>query len=135
MADVEKGLETLPRTCKHRQKGTDPARVAELLSKGLSHAQAAKICGVSRQAVDSLAKRHGLDPEAVAHFRKHKGAIMDAMQARLIGSITDTDIAKMAPRDRVLAFGVLFDKSRLEKGESTSNISLFSRAVMAACED
>jgi hypothetical protein len=41
----------------------------------------------------------------------------------------------MAPRDRVLAFGVIFDKTRLEKGESTSNISLFSRAVIQACQD
>lgn len=135
MKSNEKNQEVLPDTRKNRAKGVDPAKVAELLAKGCSHGQVAKICGVSRQAISSLVKNHALDPEAVAHFRKHKGAIMDAMQARLIGSITDSDVARMPPRDRILAFGILYDKTRLEKGESTSNISLFSRAVIEACSD
>lgn len=137
MSDYEKPTELHgnTRTRKHRPKGTDPAKVGALLAKGCTHGEAAKVLGISRQAVDKLAKRYKLDPEGVQEFRRHKGVILDNMQARLIGSITDEEIAKMAPRDRILAFGVIYDKTRLEKGESTSNLSLFSRAVIAACED
>lgn len=134
--ELESLAENLPKnTRKHRPKGTDPAKVGELLARGMSHREAGQLLGISRQAVDKLVKRYKLDPEGVEEFRKHKGVILDNMQARLIGSISDAEIAKMAPRDRILAFGILYDKTRLEKGESTSNISLFSRTVIAACED
>jgi len=38
-------------------------------------------------------------------------------------SLTEADIKKMSARDRVLAFGILYDKERLERGQSTENIA------------
>ena len=50
-------------------------------------------------------------------------------------NLTEADIKKMSPAQRITAAAILYDKARLERGESTQNVSLFSRIVAAACED
>ena len=42
------------------------------------------------------------------------------------------DIEKASLRDKVIAAGVLFDKERLERGQSTSNQSMFFHVVAEA---
>jgi hypothetical protein len=109
--------------------------VAELLAKGCTHGQIAKVCGCSRQAVGYLAKHHGLGD--VEHFREHRGALLAAKQAQLLEhGLTPEKMAKMSPRDAAISFGVLFDKERLETGKSTQNMAhSFAKLVEESCRE
>jgi hypothetical protein len=50
-----------------------------------------------------------------------------------LSKITDTDIEKAGLRDKVVAFGILMDKERLENGLSTQNHAvIMASAVMEA---
>lgn len=50
---------------------------------------------------------------------------MDCLQA-----LTAEDIKKASPRDKAIIFGTLYDKERLERGQSTVNLaSIYSRAL------
>ena len=51
---------------------------------------------------------------------------------RLLSAISDTDIKKASLRDKVIAAGILFDKERLERGQSTSNVSVLFQVAEEA---
>ncbi len=127
--------ENLPDTTKHRAKGIDWVEVLNLKQKGLSHAQIAKITDCSRQNIDYLVKHHGQGLAVVETFKKNRADLLASKQSQLLTALTPEKIDKMAGRDLVVSLGILQDKERLERGQATSNLSLFSRIVIAACED
>ena len=49
--------------------------------------------------------------------------------------VADTSVSVGAAVDLVVSLGILQDKERLEKDQSTNNISMFAQIVMAACDD
>jgi hypothetical protein len=127
--------DNLPDTTKHRAKGVDWVEVLNLKQKDLSHAQIAKIMDCSRQNVDYLVKQYGQELAVVETFKKNRGDLLAAKQSQLLTALTPEKIDKMAGRDLVVSLGILQDKERLEKNQSTNNVSMFARIVMAACED
>lgn len=129
-ADIE------PSPTRNRRPGkVNLELVAELLAKGCTHGQVAKVAGCSRQAISFLAKHHGLGE--VKHFREYRGALLAAKQAQLLEhGLTPEKMAKMSPRDAAISFGVLFDKERLETGKSTQNMAhSFARLVEESCRE
>jgi hypothetical protein len=46
------------------------------------------------------------------------------VQRRLLNNISQADIKKSGLRDKVVAVGILYDKERLERGQSTENVSI-----------
>ncbi len=64
-------------------------------------------------------------------FKKSRSDIMALKQANILQSFDSADIKKMQPRDKIVSFGILYDKERLERGFSTSNISMFSHIIEA----
>jgi len=108
--------------------------VVPLREKGLSFAQIGRLLGVSKQAVHQVFDKHGFDAGTVERFRANRGAILADLQRRLLKSMTDAEVKRMAPRDRVVALGICFDKERLETGQSTFNLSSFSALVQRAEE-
>ncbi len=125
----------MPDTTKHRAKGVSWEAVLELKQRGLSHAQIAKIMDCSRQNVDYLVKQYGQELAVVETFKKNRADPLVAKQSQLLTALTPEKIEKMQGRDLVVSLGILQDKERLERGQATSNLSLFSRIVIAACED
>jgi hypothetical protein len=128
------GADNLPSTLHHRTKGISWRKVFELKQRGLSHAQIGKLLGCSHQNITQLVKRYGREFEGLADFKESKGDYLLAKQRQLLDGITPKKIDKMSGKDLAISFGVIFDKHRLETGESTSNLSLFSRIVKEACE-
>ena len=127
--------ESLPDTTKHRAKGVSWEAVLELKQKGLSHAQIGTLLDCSRQNVDYLVKQYGEGLALVESYKKNRGDLLASKQCQLLTALTPEKIDKMAGRDLVVSLGILQDKERLEKNQSTTNVSLFARIVMAACED
>ena len=112
---------TVPRG--RKRDGITLDDVVPLREKGLSFAQIGRLLGVSKQAVHQVFEKHGFDAGTVERFRKDRGVILADLQRRLLKSMTDEAINKMAPRDRMVALGISFDKERLEVGQSSFNLS------------
>ena len=79
--------------------------------------------------------RYITDFEGVNDYRENRSSILADKQRILIKSITDAEVKEMNVRDRVVAFGILYDKERLENGQSTQNVaslhSIADRAIKA----
>jgi DNA-binding Xre family transcriptional regulator len=108
--------------------------VVSMRKRGLSFTEIGKLSGgISKQAVSQLMRRHGVDAGTLEAFKSGKADILHSKQAILLNSITEADVAKMKNvRDKAVAFGILYDKCRLEEGLSTNNVISWSAIVSAS---
>jgi len=105
----------------------------KLENPNLSHKQLGKLNGISSPAVTALFKRHNVDIEQLEQFREHRADLLTLHQERVLSSITAEDLKKASARDKAIVFGTLYDKERLERGQSTSNQSVFFAIVAESC--
>jgi len=99
----------------------DKLRAVELRRGGATYREIAAIQGVSPQAINKQIK--DLLPNADTDtYKKHRADILARLQVRLLGAIDDESIKKMPAASAVLAACQLYDKERLERGQSTSNM-------------
>ena len=117
-------VSNLPAPSKYAPKYTSLQKIIELRDKGLSQSQIAKLVGCSREAICQRLQRNDLQMGPVKEFVSKRAEYLAQMQWRLLDSITDTEIQKMAPDKRIWSFGVIYDKERLETGQSTGNIAV-----------
>ena len=114
-------LTTSPKPLPTAPKNIPIEDLIDLRQRGLSCAQIAKIVGCDKSNVARrLANLDGLN-----RYKKHRGDVFADLQRRLICSIGDADIKRMAPDRRIWGAAVLYDKERLERGQSTENISVY----------
>jgi hypothetical protein len=103
----------------------DIKKAIEMRLKGVSCADIGKLFGCSRQAVHQALKPYvdtdGLDLEV---WKEKRADILASKQATALQALDAEDIKKASPKDKALIFGILYDKERLERGQSTSNVSV-----------
>jgi transcriptional regulator with XRE-family HTH domain len=109
------------------------AEIADLRAKGVSLEKIGRLAGVSKQAISQLIKRNGLDPEDVAVFKRDKSLLLHSKQKLLLDSLTQEEIKKMSGRDKVVSFGIVYDKTRLEDDKSTTNIASYANIDISQC--
>jgi transcriptional regulator with XRE-family HTH domain len=97
--------------------------MVDLKAKGLSLAQIGKMAGISKQGVSQRLKASGLDPGEIGQFKKDKSLILHGKQKMLLDSLTQEEIKKMGGRDKVVSFGIIYDKTRLQDDKSTVNLA------------
>jgi predicted DNA-binding protein YlxM (UPF0122 family) len=106
------------------------------LNPDITQKELAERCNVSRQAVSQMLIRYGIDDKCLESFKKSRADIFAGIQETVAASFTPEDIKKASFKDRVVAMGILYDKERLERGESTQNISVrLASAVLDAEQD
>ena len=103
-------------------KKIDVSKALELRLKGMTYRDIAKYFGCKHQSV--WGQLQGLVPENVdlAAYKQHRADILAGKQGEIIKSLTVDDIKKATAYQRVGMFSLLYDKERLERGESTQNI-------------
>jgi hypothetical protein len=118
-----------------RGKGhIDLSKAIELRMKNLSYEEIGAYFGVTRQAAhDKLRPYFGADID-VAAFKGHRADILAAKQAEVLAALDSDKIEKASARDIAIVFGTLYDKERLERGQSTQNASVFFRIIEQACD-
>lgn len=67
-------------------------------------------------------QRYGITHNLIHDYKSNRADIFAGLQHRLLQSITDEDIKKAPIGSRVLAAAQIYDKERLERGESTQNL-------------
>lgn len=96
--------------------------IVAMLESGMSQSDIAREFKVTPSAISLRLKDIGYSKKALAIFRDQKANILEWHQDRLLSSVTDAEIKKMAPRDRYWAAAVCHDKIRLERGQTTENV-------------
>lgn len=103
------------------------------LNPSLSIRELAEINGVSKQAVSQMFQRYGIDEAYLEKFKEHRADLFAGLQDTVLATLTSEDIKGASLKDRTIAFGVLYDKERLERGQSTSNVAtILATAVIEA---
>jgi hypothetical protein len=74
----------------------------------------------------------GTSRDSLQSFQENKADIYDALQYRLLGSLTDEKILKAKPMEIITGAAILEDKSRLVRGQATGiNVTVLMDVVDA----
>jgi hypothetical protein len=138
------------RTRPKQYRKINPDHVRELLDKGVSTKDIAAAEGVSRWGVAKFVERSRSEFEAVDIFKQNRAEIFARIGARNLGlqdalldrlsdegilrSLTPTQIASL-----LFALnsqhGTIYDKERLERGQSTQNHSIMTRMLHGSVDN
>lgn len=88
--------------------------------------------GVAKQSVHeklrAFTEQLG-DPEELRAFQDIEADIQSAVKRRISSKLLTVDLDKASARDLAVTYGVIYDKNRLQTGQSTSNQSVFFHLV------
>lgn len=128
-------------------------RVIELAAVGLNKAEIAKTQGVPTSSIQRFLENYEIqkkDTEAYkfnraelfsytgAKFHRVASSIADELQNDIDNGVTaalEPDQKAKLARDVSVILGVVFDKERLERGQSTQNHSLITKMMGPALKD
>lgn len=127
--------------CKPRK--LDQKRVLDLHARGFSAPEIAQQQGVAHSTVWRFLERMKPEIGAVENFKKNRADVLARIQAksldaqeRIIDTLNEGLVSALTPSQKgslLIALnaqnGTLFDKERLERGESVQNISVLSRLI------
>lgn len=107
-----------------KSSGLTAQAMLKMNLNGISQTQIAKATGVSRQAVQKrlkplLSKIPGY--EQMKDYQMNNADVLDAISAGIAGSLTAKDYKRASLLSRVNSMAALIDRSRLIRGQSTSN--------------
>jgi predicted transcriptional regulator len=118
-----------------RKPKADKKQVADLvLNRGLTQDQAAALTGVAQSRISEIIKEVRTNPDVI-QFSKSKDKIYEGLQVKLINLADDDALKSMLSKRGFTDVGILEDKIRLIRGESTSNISYDARTITASISE
>lgn len=88
-------------------------------NKGLTHAQAAEVLGISRSAVTARLRRIGYTPERVRLYKTHRADILAWLQSQIVQHITPDKLKAASISQLGILLGILYDKERIERNQVT----------------
>ena len=98
----------------------------------MTYQQIAEKYGVSKQCIhaklQNFQEQLG-DPEELRGFQDVEAEIQAAIKRKYSSHLLTADTAKMSPKDAAMVYGIMYDKNRLQTGQSTSNQSVFFHIV------
>jgi len=114
------------RTVKPPRKGTARERIVKIKTDNptLSERQVAELAGCSKSSVHIALERYGIKPERIEDYKSNRADIFAGLQDRIISKLTDMALEKTPAIQLVTAASILYDKERLERGQSTDNQSV-----------
>lgn len=116
-------------------KGIPLESILELRNKNLTLEQIGKIVGCTKQTVSQRLKEYQPTFEKIEHLKKNRADVLTLKQSEILNSLTLSEIQKASPQVKGMLFGILYDKERLERGQSSNNISVLANLVHKAHED
>lgn len=108
-------------------------KISELVAQGIkSPAEIAEKTGVTPQAASQQLSQYIKDVTALDDYKKNRADILADTQRRVLSAMSDSDIKKASGKDKALMYGIFYDKERLERGESTSNMAGIIKVLRVA---
>jgi hypothetical protein len=116
---------TKPRTKSQKTRKLGEKTQAILRIKGehptLNTREIGELAECDHSHVVRVLARYGVEQGLVEKYKRGRADIFAGIQGRILDTITNDDIKKASLQQKVTAAGILYDKERLERGESTSN--------------
>lgn len=88
-----------------------------------------KLAGADHSTVVRTLAAYGINKDEAEAYKHYRADILAGLQHRLLSSCTDDDIKKAPMGSRVLAAAQLYDKERLERGQSTENVAQITALI------
>ena len=118
--------------------------VKSLVDAGTNYRKINEITGVSLGHITKIVKEFESSQELIDWYQKNKLNVLMkaqlenlALQEAIRNSITEDDLKKWTPDQQARWYqvlgtdhGIKFDKERLERGQSTENVSVIIEAIM-----
>lgn len=101
-------------------------KILELKKKDLTHEQIAELLGCARVNITQRLRPYNELLQNLDRFKNHRADIFALKQSQLLNAVTERDVKSASLLQKTTAFGILYDKERLERGQSTENISVKS---------
>ena len=92
-------------------------------NKNLSITETAKLLNSSKSNISERLSKAGYRPKYLENYKSHRADILSSYQQIILNSLTPKDLEKAGLSQKMMAFGILYDKERLERGQSTENIA------------
>ena len=106
------------------QKDIPLETLISLRNKGHSLEEIAKIVKCSKQNVQQRLESFGYSKERVENFKENRADVFAFLQSKILNSIVDAEIEKLNPYQRIVGASILYDKERIERGQSTGRIDI-----------
>lgn len=123
----------------NKDKEIDLLKAVKLrMEKGLSFKEIGRILGVAPQTVQVRLKRLGAafnDPDQLEVLKAHEPVMIDSIRALLLermGTELADPKAKISFSQMALGYGIMLDKARLIRGETTGGIQQITALIIAA---
>jgi len=84
--------------------------------EGLTISETARRLDCDPSNISHYLKRHNITPGYLKNYKTNKADILAHWQWRILNSISPDDLKKMSTAQKMMAFGILYDKERLERG-------------------
>ena len=107
-----------------KRKGIPIEDMLELRRKDLTLKQISVILGCSEANVHKRLKGFAPVQVKIDRYKRHRADLLTLTQATIHDSITPDVIAEASLLQRTTAMGIMYDKERLERGQSTSNVDI-----------
>lgn len=100
---------------------------------GISNREVARNLGVNQHTVAEVLAKYRIKKKDLDVFKENRADVYAGTIQRIVASIDASCIENASLRDRATAAGILQDKERLERGQSTANVanlhSIAERAI------
>ena len=90
----------------------------------LTTREIAAVAETDHSYVVQVLQRYNIEQKSLEEYKKNRADIFAGFQDRILKSITDEDLKKAPFGSRILAMAQIYDKERLERGQSTDNVNL-----------
>jgi len=117
---------TLPDLSIYNPKDIPLSVLIDYRRRGLTYRQIAKLVGCSHVNVIKRLEGYCQDIDTVESYKRNRADVLAVVQSKILHNITKSDITKCNLRDKVISMGVLYDKERLERGQSTDIVDIRS---------
>lgn len=97
--------------------------------QGKPYSEIAARWGVTVQAISKLLKPHRTEIEGYQAFKHDPATVYEFTEFKLISSVDNDDIKKMGGYQKVGSAGLIRDKVRLERNQSTGNYNVIVGAL------
>jgi hypothetical protein len=122
---IEAARELAPQELLKPGRINDTTFLIRLYDGGLTYDEIARVFGVSKAAVNRVVtklqlKKRVQEPQTFKSEMENK---MLSKMEKILGHITEDKMSAASLQQLITAFGILYDKVRLHRGESTSNVA------------
>lgn len=130
---AERGKKGIPGRPRNGNEKLGQAKLRKLLDAGIQSPSAiAEISGCAPATASQAISRYIKDVKALEDYKKNRADILAEKQREVLAALCPADIKKASGKDKAMIYGIFYDKERLERGESTSNLAGIVKVLRAA---